>query len=442
LKIAILGAGVSGLALARTLGEHGFPLADLTLFEADGVVGGLCRSKTIDGFTYDVAGGHILFSKDRAVMQWMKDCAGGDDAFVRRDRHTKIRFGNRFVHYPFENGLGDLPELPKFECLKGYVEAWHARDKHRTSAPGDFRSWIHWRFGEGIARHFMGPYNEKLWKRPLDQISSEWVAGRVPDAPIDDVLKAAIGVRTEGYVHQALFYYPRKGGFQAITDGIASTLRARIRLSTPVQDLVRAADGGWRVNGEPFDAVVSTLPLNELPAVVRDMPASAAECMRGLAYNSIVTLLVALDRPVHPDLSWVYLPHHEQGPVNRVTYMSNYSPGNAPEGKTSFLFEVTLPGGAPLPGEELEREALAGVEAAGLLRREEVLFTDRSACRYAYIVYDHQLLARRRAALEWCQANALVPLGRFGRYDYFNSDQCVIAAREVAEGLLTRAQVG
>jgi hypothetical protein len=136
-KIAILGAGVSGLALARTLGEHGFPLADLTLFEADVVVGGLCRSKTVEGFTYDVAGGHILFSKDRAVMQWMKDCAGGDDAFVRRDRHTKIRFGNRFVHYPFENGLGDLPEQPKFECLKGYVEAWHARDKQRTTAPGD-----------------------------------------------------------------------------------------------------------------------------------------------------------------------------------------------------------------------------------------------------------------------------------------------------------------
>jgi len=442
LKIAILGAGVSGLALARTLGEHGFPLADLTLFEADGVVGGLCRSKTIHGFTYDVAGGHILFSKDRAVMQWMKDCAGGDDAFVRRDRHTKIRFGNRFVHYPFENGLGDLPEQPKFECLKGYVEAWHARDKHRTSAPADFRSWIHWRFGEGIARHFMDPYNEKLWKRPLEELCSEWVAGRVPDAPIDDVLKAAIGVRTEGYVHQALFYYPKKGGFQAITDGIASTLRERIRLSTPVQDLVRTPDGGWRVNGEAFDAVVSTLPLNELPDVLHDMPASAANCMRGLAYNSIVTVLVALDRPAHPDLSWVYLPHHEQGPVNRVTYMSNYSPGNAPEGKTSFLFEVTFPGGAPLPGPELEREAVAGVESAGLLRRDEVLFTDRSACRYAYIVYDHQLLARRRSALEWCEANAIVPLGRFGRYDYFNSDQCVIAAREVAESLLVRAQVG
>jgi len=364
MKIAILGAGVSGLSLARMLVERGLALGDLSLFEADAVPGGLCRSKSVEGFTYDISGGHILFSKDRPVMQWMKDQAGGDAAFVQRERHTKIRFGNRFVHYPFENGLGDLPELPKFECLKGYVEAWHARDKHGTQAPGDFQSWIRWRFGEGIARHFMDPYNEKIWKRPLSELSSSWVAGRVPDAPIEDVLKAAIGVRTEGYVHQSSFFYPRRGGFQAITDGIASSLLSRLRLSTPVRDLVRTREGGWRVNGEAFDVVVSTLPLNELPDLVPAMPDGVASAMRGLAFNSIVTLLVALDRPAHPDLSWIYLPHHEQGPVNRVTYMSNYSPELAPQGKTSFLLEVTFAGGTPAPGAELEREALAMAEDA------------------------------------------------------------------------------
>lgn len=442
MKIAILGAGVSGLALARMLEERGLAPTDLTLFESEPVAGGLCRSKTVDGFTYDISGGHILFSKDAGVMQWMKDQAGGDAAFVRRDRHTKIRFGNRFVHYPFENGLGDLPETAKFECLKGYVEAWHARDKHGTKAPADFASWIRWRFGEGIARHFMDPYNEKIWKRPLGELTSEWVAGRVPDAPIDDVLKAAIGVRTEGYTHQSIFFYPRKGGFQAITDGLARSAGPRLRLSTRVEDLVRTPSGGWRVNGEEFDLVVSTLPLNELPDVVKELPAGPAAAMRGLAFNSIVTLLVALDRPAHPELSWIYLPHHEQGPVNRVTYMSNYSPELAPTGKSSFLLEVTFPGHAPVPGTELEREALAGIEAAGLVRREEVLFTDRSVCTYAYIVYDHELYARRRTALEWCRANGIVPLGRFGRYDYFNSDQCVIAAREEADRIAARARTG
>ena len=118
------------------------------------------------------------------------------------------------------------------------------------------------------------------------------------------------------------------------------------------------------------------------------------------------------------------------------------TPELAPEGKTSFLFEVTFPGGASAPGPELEREALAGVEGAGLLRRDEVLFVDRSVCRYAYIVYDHHLIARRERALAWCAANGIVPLGRFGRYDYFNSDQCVIAARELAARIVERARVG
>ena len=150
MKIAILGAGVTGLSLARFLHEGGVPLAALSLFEAAPEIGGLCRSKTVDGFTYDVAGGHILFSKDTAAMQWMKDHAGGDQAFVRRDRHTKIRFEDRWVHYPFENGIGDLPKQANYDCLAGYVQAWHARQVSGSAAPKEFGRWIRWRFGDGI----------------------------------------------------------------------------------------------------------------------------------------------------------------------------------------------------------------------------------------------------------------------------------------------------
>lgn len=435
MKTAILGAGVSGLALARFLIEGGLSASDVHLFEAAPVAGGLCGSKTVDGFTYDVAGGHILFSKDAEAMQWMKANAGGEEAFVRRDRNTKIRFEDRWVHYPFENGLGDLPKQANFDCLAGYVRAWHAREATGSSAPLDFATWIRWRFGDGIAEHFMDPYNAKIWKRPLEQISSDWVAGRVPDAPVDDVLKAAIGMRTEGYTHQAIFYYPRSGGFQAITDGLAAQLEPCIRYSTPVVELQRSGED-WKVNGERFDRVVSTLPLTDMPRIVEGMPSAVAAAMEGLEFNSILCFLVALDRPEHPDLSWIYLPHEEQGPANRVTYMSNYSPGNAPEGKTSFLCEVTYDGRGPKPGPETEEQVLAGLEHAGLLRREEVLFTDHHHSRHAYVVFDHDYHARRDAALAWMESQGLTPLGRFGRFEYDNSDMCVIKARELARKLL------
>jgi protoporphyrinogen oxidase len=440
-KLAILGAGVSGLSLARFLIEGGMPRGDVHLFEAAKAVGGLCASKTVDGFTYDTTGGHILYSKDTAVMQWMKDCAGGDAAFVKRERHTKIRFGERWVHYPFENGLGDLPPQANFECLKGYVEAWNRRQLERSTAPATFDAWVRWRFGDGIAKHFMDPYNEKVWKRELSQLSSDWVAGRVPDAPVDDVLRSSVGIRTEGYTHQSIFFYPHSGGFQAITDGIASSVLDRVRLGTPVTDVVRAP-GGWRVNGEVFDRVVTTLALTDLPNVVRDMPGAPARAMRELEYNSITCILIALERATHPELSWIYLPHHEQGPTNRVTYMSNYSPRMAPAGKTSFLCEVTHRGGAPYPGGELEREVIDGLVHAKLLERGEVLFTDRTSTRHAYIVFDRDHTTRRTAALAWLEGQGLHPLGRFGRFDYDNSDQCVIKSRALAARLLTEQTRG
>jgi len=441
-KIAILGAGVSGLALARFLVEGGLPAADVHLFEAAPVVGGLCRSKTVDGFTYDVAGGHILYSKDRPAMDWMKACAGGAGAFEQHDRHTKIRFEDRWVHYPFENGLGDLPPQANFECLKGYVEAWHARSSDGSSAPAEFGRWVRWRFGDGIAAHFMDPYNEKVWKRDLDLLSSDWVAGRVPDAPVEDVLRSSIGIRTEGYEHQAVFYYPRRGGFQAITDGIAGTVLERVRLSTPVASLSRPGGASWSVNGEDFDLVVSTLPLTCVPDLCDAVPREVAEAMRTLEYNALTCVLVALDRAEHPDLSWVYLPHRQQGPTNRVTYMSNYAAGNAPAGRTSLLCEVTRPGGSPEPGPELEREILDGLAHAGLIDRDEVLFTDRASVAHSYVVFDHRYHARRAAVFGWMESVGLVPLGRFGRFEYDNSDQCVIKARALAAELLDRAVAG
>ena len=74
--------------------------------------------------------------------------------------------------------------------------------------------------------------------------------------------------------------------------------------------------------------------------------------------------------------------------------------------------------------------------------RGEVLFTDRSTVSHAYVVFDHDFARRRAAALEWLEQNGLVPLGRFGRYEYDNSDQCVIKARALAAELLDRAVAG
>ena len=426
MKIAILGAGVSGLTLARLLTEMGH---ELSVLEASSSTGGLCRSSTKDGFTCDHSGGHILYSKDRKTLDWMLDRVGRDK-LVQKDRNTRILWHDRYVPYPFENGIGHLTPEARYDCLKGYLEAADAR-KQGAPCPPDFYSWIHWRMGYGLAKHFMLPYNAKVWDCDLHEMDSAWVAGRVPDAPIDDIIKAAVGLTTEGYTHQAVFWYPETGGFQALTDGIALGIEDRILLNNPVESL-RSKGDTWLVNGEDFDLCINTIPLPILAEVFEDLPVGLRDEIRELRPISLCNVLFGFpsDSPLD-DLSWIYLPFKEQGPANRVTFFSNYSPQNAPAGHVSIMAEVTYRGDFEASPAWIDE--LAGyLESLSLLRRCDVMHTQCYQSKYAYIDQNRAFPARIAKIREYLDHSGLLSIGRFARYEYHNSDQCIQQAFQVA----------
>jgi len=66
MKIAVLGAGLSGLACALALQEGGH---DVTVYEKESQPGGLARSVVKDGFVFDLHGGHVYNSKSEEVEQ-------------------------------------------------------------------------------------------------------------------------------------------------------------------------------------------------------------------------------------------------------------------------------------------------------------------------------------------------------------------------------------
>ncbi len=427
MKVAVLGGGISGVSVAHFLERKGH---EVHILEAESRVGGLCASETTDGFVADKSGGHIIYSTDKEVLKFILDVLGPGGS-VENERHARIFYRDRYVMYPFENGLGDLPPQDNFDCLKGYVEAAFAR-RNGAVEPTNFHDWCLWRFGEGISRHFMWPYNERIWNVDLRTMSTDWVRGRVPDAPIDDVLRSSIGIRTTGYGHQAVFWYPRDGGFQTIVDRIRATLTTtKVRLGHLCTSLARTPTG-WSVDGEAFDRVVSTLPLRELVKTLRDVPEGIRSAFDGLGYTSLISVFLAIDHARLPKYSWVYFPHPENGPQNRVTFLSNYSPNNAPKGKSSILAEVTYIGKMPGTPQSVTQEVIAGLERCGIISANEVLFSKTYDNHYAYILYEHGLEARLKDVRGWLKDAGLDIVGRFGNYNYFNSDRCVRAAMDLA----------
>ncbi|MEE9126840.1 MAG: FAD-dependent oxidoreductase [Planctomycetota bacterium] len=426
MKICILGAGISGVALARMLSGDGH---DVVMLEKSSRAGGLCKSREVDGFTFDESGGHILYSKHEDVLDWQIERVGGPGAVVTKERHTRIRWHDRWVPYPFENGFGALTSEAIVECLEGYLEAYVGRRLGKT-CPENFGDWILWRMGAGFARHFMVPYNEKVWKCDLARMASNWVAGRVPEAPIRDILRASVGIPTEGYTHQAIFYYPKHGGFEAMVRGTLDDGGFDLRLNHAVEQVRRVGDG-YTVDGEDYDLVVNTAPLPAVEPAFGDIPQEIRHEIQKLQPISLINVMIGvkLDKPL-PDLSWVYLPFPDQGPTNRVTFFSNYSPHNAPEGHGSFMAEATYRGRFR-PTKEWIDDLIKGLERAGILKPGQIMLTDWADSKYAYIDQDLEFADRIARVREWFDKSGYITFGRFGRYEYHNSDQCIARAMEV-----------
>ncbi len=438
MKIAILGGGVSGCSLARMLAADGH---SVTVLEKTERVGGLCKSRSYDGFTFDEAGGHIIFSKDERVLQWQLDRCGGEAGTQKTVRNTKIRWHDRWVPYPFENGVGHLTKEATVDCMTGYVEAYVGR---RTGAPcpENFGDWIQWRMGDGFARHFMVPYNNKIWKRDLTTMASDWVAGRVPEAPIEDILRSAVGFDTEGYKHQSVFWFPLHGGFEAMVKGAAADAGFDLVCNAEVERVCKKGDG-FEVNGEAYDLVVNTVPLPQIEDVIEEIPDDVRADIQALEPISLINVMIGvkLDEPL-PDLSWIYLPFDEQGPTNRVTYYSNYSKFNAPEGHGCFLAEVTHRGDLRPDDREWLQGVVDGLDRAGILRKEQVVLLEACNNEFAYIDQDLEFAARVARVRRWVDESGYLTFGRFGRYEYHNSDQCIQRAMQVHEHIQRTAASG
>src|ERR1700676_1565084 len=155
-RIAIIGAGPTGLGAAHRLHELG--VKNFKVFEKEHHPGGLASSfRDPAGFTWDI-GGHVQFSHYSYFDELMDKLLG--EAWLHHEREAWVWMRERFIPYPFQNNIRHLPAEEMRDCLRGLIACLRAKSE---KLPENFEEWIYRSFGEGIARHFMLPYNFKVW---------------------------------------------------------------------------------------------------------------------------------------------------------------------------------------------------------------------------------------------------------------------------------------
>ena len=422
MKIGILGGGISGLALAYFL-RH-----EYEILEKESECGGLCRSFQKNGFTYD-QGGHIIFSKDKEVINLELELLG--DNVHERYRNNKIWYKNRFVKYPFENGLYALDREDIFDCLYHYLTDEYPQ-------PTNLEEWCYATFGKGIAERYLLPYNHKIWNTHPAQMGLEWV-DRIPKPPLEDVLKSAIGIETEGYTHQLYFYYPRHGGIQSLVQAFERKVE-NIRRNFAVQK-VRREGGNWVVANATesglYDLLVSTIPVFDLVPMLHDVPEEVQRAVKSLRYNSLIIILLGFNKPDIGDLTALYVPDPDCL-AHRLCFNKYFSDDLVPEGCSSIIGEISVnPGDGvyEMSDDQLTERLIWWLNKEGFIRPDDVCETDVRRIKYAYPVYDLNYTANTRIIRSWFEKVGIRLLGRFAEFVYINSDVCIRNAKTLAEAL-------
>jgi protoporphyrinogen oxidase len=425
-SIGILGGGISGIALASQLGDN------VEVLEKRDRIGGLCGTIVEDGFTFDAAGPHIMFSKNKEALGLMVEVLGDNVHQKRRD--NKIWFKGRLVKYPFENDLASLPPQDNFECIRDYIVNPHANDEPRNLA-----EWSYKTFGEGISDKYFIPYNRKIWNYDPSKLGLEFVS-RIPKPPMEDVLKSSIGIPTEGYLHQLNFHYPIEGGYEQIVHGFARRVRGTIRTPFAVER-VRRNGAQWEVtaNGErrTYDDLVSTIPIHELLKIWADAPQEVHDHAAKLRYNSLINVVLGVSEDRGYPWTALYVPDPETV-FHRLSFPRAFSEKCVPSGSFSVMAEITTNEGDgvwELTDEQVLERVIGDIERMGLIDRNTISYRKVVRFLYGYPVYDLDYRANVTAMRDAVAATGLRLLGRFAQFDYINSDVCVERALLMAKEL-------
>ena len=335
-KIAVLGAGPMGLAVAYQLARDGH---EPVVFEADDRVGGMTAAFDFSGLMIERYY-HFHCISDHAFLKMLDELGLAD----------QMRWVETKMGYWFKNKLqpwGNPVALLKFSGLSFVAKfryGLHAFlcTKRNNWKPLDNVEAIGW-----IKRWVGAEAYEVLWRRLFDykfyeytdNLSAAWIWSRI----------RRIGRSRYNLFREKLGYL--EGGshtlLQALKKEIEST-GGKIFLSSPVSKVVIESHKviGIEVGGklQKFDKVISTVPLPYIPSLIPDLPEDILAKFKAQKNIAVVCVIVKLKKRLTENF-WLNTNDNEMDipgiveytnlrPLDQhIVYVPFYMPGEHPKYK-------------------------------------------------------------------------------------------------------------
>jgi len=333
-RVAVLGAGPMGLAVAYQLARDGH---HPVIFEADDRVGGMTATFDFNGLDIERFY-HFHCISDAGFL-------GLIDELGITDRMNWVETKMGYFYQGRLHAWGNPVALLKFPGLGMVAKLRYGLHAFLATKRNDWRPLDKLEATAWIRRWVGDQAFEVLWCKLFDfkfydyseQLSAAWIWSRI----------RRIGRSRYSLFREKLGYLD--GGSATLLQALQADIEAHggeFRLKSPVSRV--AIDNGSVVGvmqGEQlhrFDKVISTIPLPYVPALMPDLPAAVLEQFRAQRNIAVVCVIVKLNKSVTENF-WLNTNDPEMDipglveysnlrPLDRhLVYVPFYMPGDHPK---------------------------------------------------------------------------------------------------------------
>ncbi|ECL9117239.1 NAD(P)-binding protein [Campylobacter jejuni] len=409
MKIGIIGAGVSGMSVARLLKDD----FEIEVLEKLPVVGGIARTKDVNGLAYHVNGGHCFDSKYQDVKDFVFNRVLSKDNWNYISRKAQVLFKNNWINYPIEFSVKEIDKIDTnlaFNITKEMFSASYEKGRN-------LEEWFINHFGSTLAKEYFIPYNTKIWGIEPKNMDNVWIEDekqmKLPVPTKENFYYSILNKKEncDNMTHRH-FYYPKTNNqntfIEAIGDGVNILTNYEARE-------IKKENNQWLVNGEKkYDILINTSPLDFIPKILKDIPVEVLNYFKKLKYNKVTNIFWETDGSL--DITWGYIPDPSIG-FHRI---SNTGSIVQPKGKfctTEAIGEISY--------NKLVQEG----QKIPFLKKP----LDYNVTEHAYVFFDLNYSKSKQKAIEYLNSIDLISHGRFGEWEYYNMDVCIKRSIDLAK---------
>lgn len=419
-KNIIIGAGPGGIGAALSLGK------DCVVLEKAKEIGGLSRSITIDGAVFDF-GGHSFHTPHPEVKQLVHNAL----EIYEQTRNAKCFVDNEIIPYPFQKNFEKLSNQEIVaSCKNGLTNNGLANEFE------NFEQFIIGKFGAGIAKHFMLPYNRKLWGRDLKRMAVDWTGERVAGPKGTKEKFDTTGGKRKPLQSDTKVGYPAKGGFGEIFVALGKQIQD-IRFNQSVARVDPKSKKVFTARGDsfPYHNLISSIPIPDFLKMVEGVPNELIELSQKLDYLSMKLGLVVVNHPVDTDIQRFYAAD-ETIPAHKIAINHNSSDYLRSLPTHGVMMEISTGPEKTLYRNDLENWIVESMVRMNIIKSpQEVKQVEVRDVKYSYPVPTKDRSEIVGRIKEWLAEHHIHLLGRFGEWAYINSDKALYRGLELGKTL-------